>query len=318
MGEAIQLQQYLVTRLKQSSDDELTAMWTRLEKGLVASGSDDATSIECAASLVAQEMLCRDMAIEGEELLGLAKSRGRLSDRLALLPDQIPLSGGDVYLVVHEDGDLLLVGGDKALGCSAAVAKSLHDVGIPATLAIAQAGDSDSSVQLYQLALVRADAGKTGPIAPQHQESERRLNDGSRATFIACSSDEKQIIYYLVSEPGTVDAHGHRITADVIEDALHGYMANSRELKIEHGKDGPLRHLAPQRGARITGRAIVVEGYVAPMELASFHGRKPPDGPIKAGSSIVGVHYTDPKLWQALKAEEHGISWGGFARKIDK
>ena len=95
-------------------------------------------------------------------------------------------------------------------------------------------------------------------------------------------------------------------------------MAKSRKLKIEHGKDGALRFLAPQRGGSIDGRAVIVEGFIAPVDMDTFHGQKPPDGPIKRGSSIVAVHYTDAKLWRELKEREHGISWGGFAAKVSK
>jgi 2'-5' RNA ligase len=125
------------------------------------------------------------------------------------------------------------------------------------------------------------------------------------AVRIACSAGDKQIIYYLVSEPGTVDAHGHRITEEQIEDALHGYVANSREIKLEHSKS-------------LRGRAVLVEAFVAPMELTEFHGERPPDGPIKKGSSIAAVHYTDTKLWKELKDIDHGISWGGYARKVSR
>jgi len=125
------------------------------------------------------------------------------------------------------------------------------------------------------------------------------------ARAIACAAPEAQVIYYLVSEPGTVDAHGHRIEAEEIERAMHGYMAGGREVKLEH-RD------------RITGRAVVVEGYVAPCDLHSFHGQVPPGGPIVEGSSIVAIHYTDPELWRELRDTQHGISWGGMAARIER
>jgi 2'-5' RNA ligase len=125
------------------------------------------------------------------------------------------------------------------------------------------------------------------------------------ARSIACAASEKQVIYYLVSEPNAADAHGHRISAEDIEAALHGYVANSREVKLEHRDT-------------ITGKATVVEAYVAPADLATFHGQVPPDGPIKQGSSIVAIHYSDPALWQELRDAPHGISWGGMAARVDR
>lgn len=121
------------------------------------------------------------------------------------------------------------------------------------------------------------------------------------ATRLAKSADEQQVIYYLVSEPDTVDAHGHQISATEIRRALHSYMNGKREVRLEHDKE-------------ITGRAIVVEGFVAPMDLSEFHGEKLAE-PVRAGSSIVAIHYPDEALWDRLRDEDHGISWGGYARK---
>jgi len=143
-----------------------------------------------------------------------------------------------------------------------------------------------------------------GALSPW-DNAEHMADAAPSAIKVACSSPAKQIIYYLVSEPGVSDAHGHSMSPEQIEDALHGYMANSRELKLEHQKP-------------ITGRAVIVEGFIAPMTLTQFHGVLPPDGPIKEGSSIVGVHYEDTDLWNMLSAEEHGISWGGYASRMER
>lgn len=167
--------------------------------------------------------------------------------------------------------------------------------------------------QLLAVCPLQGHAPIAKPAWSQPGEPEEPM---AQATRIACSADDKQIIYYLVSEPETVDAHGHRIKAQDIEDALHGYMAGQRKVKLEHGKEeGLVRQLGRKD---IPGKAIVVEGFIAPQELTEFHGALPPDGPIAKGSSIVGIHYTDAGLWRQLKATDHGISWGGYARKVNR
>jgi hypothetical protein len=123
------------------------------------------------------------------------------------------------------------------------------------------------------------------------------------ASKLSKSADEWRVIYYIVSEPDTVDAHGHQIDADTIRRALHAYMNGKREVRFEHDKE-------------ITGRAVIVEGFVAPCELTEFHGEKL-ESPVAAGSSIVGIHYPDDALWQKLRDDEHGISFGGYARQVE-
>lgn len=130
---------------------------------------------------------------------------------------------------------------------------------------------------------------------------EAAVKKRTEAVRISKSAPEKQVIYYLVSEPGTVDAHGHSLEPEEIERALHSYMAGARKLKVEHKRPMP-------------GGAVVVEGYVAPCDLPRFHGDDV-DPPIPAGASIIAVHYPDREVWEELRDTDHGISWAGWAKE---
>lgn len=161
---------------------------------------------------------------------------------------------------------------------------------------------ADTTLETFPLLGRRPSESASWMLGPRRQLPGAEVKTSAR---VLCSSEpEKQIIYYMVSEPDAVDAHGHRISKADVEQALWSYMAGERHMHIEHGPS-------------IDGRAVVVEGYIAPCELKSFHGAPLFDEPVPEGASIVGVHYPDRQLWKRLSAEPHGISWGGFAQKED-
>lgn len=302
---------WTMTDVEKLADSGLENTWKWLEGRLQKNRKQLAGTIgvERAASLLLQELWARDMDAPDGELQELAKSRATLRERLDMLPGAIPLQGSEISLTLQAGNNLGLEATLSQPHEVQAVADALRAVGIPVLRGDGQHKSEAPPVQLYSLALVKSETLQSvgGEGAAPHENSvatERKDTEGGRAEFIACSAPEKQIIYYLVSEPDSVDAHGHQISAADIESALHGYMANSREVKLEHKKT-------------VTGRAVVVEGFIAPADLHEFHGAEPPDGPIKKGSSIVGIHYTDGNLWDELRSVDHGISWGGFAQKVD-
>lgn len=232
---------------------------------------------------------------DATDLETVAKSQSTMHARLSALPGVISLSDGYVGLSLEGDGALLA--SSRSAKCAERVRGSLESVGVPSEIS-APAGDQ---IPVYDLALIKSDQWASSPDGADTgvSDSEPEVS----ATMLAKSEPEWQVIYYLVSEPDTVDAHGDQIDSDTVRGALHAYMRGEREIRIEHGAQV------------VTGRATVVEGFIAPCDMGSFHGRLL-DTPILEGSSIVGIHYPDRSLWEQYRDVDHGISWGGMARRV--
>lgn len=275
--------------LRSAKDAELGAIWNKLEKWHAR--TEDKEPFERAASHVLQELLARKLAVEPGDLEAGARKHGSLAKRLEGLPAMVVFEEGAVRLSKSEGGAAMVSAGGEVLG-ELLGAELLQ-------------GDGTDPVPVYDMALVRSDCrpATMNKSANGWLVFNPEVEPEQRAVKVGKSADEKQIIYYVVSEPDSTDAHGEKISADTIEEALHKYMISERAVRLEHEKE-------------ITGRAEVVEGYVAPCDLETFHGQKPGSGTVKAGSSIVAIRYTDKALWDELKKSDHGISWGGEAKRV--
>jgi hypothetical protein len=117
--------------------------------------------------------------------------------------------------------------------------------------------------------------------------------------MILCAAPAKRVVYYLVARDGMKDSHGHRIERGEIEEGAYGYVTKSRQLKFEHGPN-------------IDGRAELVEFFLASDDMATFWGEE-----VKPGDWIVGIRYDKP-LYELVLKGDYGISWGGYAEKVEK
>lgn len=99
--------------------------------------------------------------------------------------------------------------------------------------------------------------------------------------FTKSEQDEQKLVYGIVYEPDVPDAHGDFMTAEEIEKAAHGFLAEAREIDINHSFEG--------------GTGVVVESYVAPDEF--MIGSKQ----IAKGSWVLVTRASD-EVWEQIKA----------------
>lgn len=106
---------------------------------------------------------------------------------------------------------------------------------------------------------------------------------------------EQQLVYGVILEPDTFDAHGDKVSAEEIEQAAHSYLVNSRIIGRQHMEKA---------------NAQLVESNIAPVDY-ELNG-----APVKQGSWVGVVKVLDPSLWQSVKeGKVTGFSIGGLAEK---
>ncbi|MGG0047087.1 XkdF-like putative serine protease domain-containing protein [Bacillus subtilis] len=111
-------------------------------------------------------------------------------------------------------------------------------------------------------------------------------------------ADEQKLVYGIVYEPDTVDAHGDFMRAAEIEKAAHGFLKDAREIDKQHDFQG--------------GVGEVVESYVAPADF-EMNGET-----IKKGSWVL-VTKASEEVWEQIKKGEiTGYSMAGTAETIEK
>lgn len=84
-------------------------------------------------------------------------------------------------------------------------------------------------------------------------KSEKQPDFQKEVRILAKEADEQKLVYGIVYEPDTVDAHGDFMTAAEIEKAAHGFLKDARQIDKQHDFQG--------------GVGEVVESYVAPKRL---------------------------------------------------
>ncbi|KYC95458.1 MULTISPECIES: XkdF-like putative serine protease domain-containing protein [Bacillus] len=129
-------------------------------------------------------------------------------------------------------------------------------------------------------------------------KSEKHPDFQKEVKVIAKEADEQKLVYGIVYEPDTVDAHGDFMTAAEIEKAAHGFLKDAREIDKQHDFQG--------------GVGEVVESYVAPADF-EMNGET-----IKKGSWVLVTKASDEVWEQIKKGEITGYSMAGTAETIEK
>lgn len=109
------------------------------------------------------------------------------------------------------------------------------------------------------------------------------------------ADQEQQLVYGVILEPETFDAHGDKVSTEEIQQAAHEYLVKSRIIGRQHSEQA---------------NAQLVESNIAPVdyELNS--------APVKQGSWVGVVKVLDSKLWADIKdGKVTGFSIGGLAEK---
>ncbi|MEC0935426.1 XkdF-like putative serine protease domain-containing protein [Bacillus atrophaeus] len=124
-------------------------------------------------------------------------------------------------------------------------------------------------------------------------KSEKQPDFQKEVKVLAKEADEQKLVYGIVYEPDTVDAHGDFMTAAEIEKAAHGFLKDAREIDKQHDFQG--------------GVGEVVESYVAPADF-QMNGET-----IKKGSWVL-VTKASEAVWDEIKKGEiTGYSMAGIA-----
>ncbi|MGG1248487.1 XkdF-like putative serine protease domain-containing protein [Bacillus spizizenii] len=124
-------------------------------------------------------------------------------------------------------------------------------------------------------------------------KSEKQPDFQKEVKVIAKEADEQKLVYGIVYEPDSVDAHGDFMTAAEIEKAAHGFLKDAREIDKQHDFQG--------------GVGAVVESYVAPADF-EMNGET-----IKKGSWVL-VTKASEEIWEEIKKGEiTGYSMAGIA-----
>jgi len=135
----------------------------------------------------------------------------------------------------------------------------------------------------------------------------------NRKTFLMSKSEEKnpdvefdvrvikddnsvqKLLYGIVYEPDTVDAHGDLMSMAEIEKTAHEFNVRYRNIDSEHNL--------------MAGAGEVVESYIAPCDLNIN------ESPVKKGSWVLVTKATD-EIWQDyINGDITGYSMFGIARK---
>lgn len=129
-------------------------------------------------------------------------------------------------------------------------------------------------------------------------KSEKQPDFQKEVRILAKEADEQKLVYGIVYEPDTVDAHGDFMTAAEIEKAAHGFLKDARQIDKQHDFQG--------------GVGEVVESYVAPADF-EMNGET-----IKKGSWVL-VTKASEEVWEQIKKGEiTGYSMAGTAETIEK
>ncbi|QAW46508.1 phage portal protein [Bacillus subtilis] len=129
-------------------------------------------------------------------------------------------------------------------------------------------------------------------------KSEKQPDFYKEVKVLVKEAAEQKLVYGIVYEPDTVDAHGDFMTATEIEKAAHGFLKDARQIDKQHDFHG--------------GVGEVVESYVAPADF-EMNGET-----IKKGSWVL-VTKASEEVWEQIKKGEiTGYSMAGTAETIEK
>lgn len=115
---------------------------------------------------------------------------------------------------------------------------------------------------------------------------------------IAKADNAQKLVYGVVLEPETVDAHQDKISEDEIQKSAHGYLVNYAIVRKQHDK---------------ISDADVVESYIAPCDF-ELEGQT-----VKKGSWIMVTKVHDDATWEEIqKGEITGYSVWGYANREEE
>lgn len=111
--------------------------------------------------------------------------------------------------------------------------------------------------------------------------------------LVTKADDPQKLVYGVVYEPETEDAHGDYMEAETIEKAAHSFMEDYQQIDKQHDFT--------------TSAGKVVESYVAPVDMAIE------DTTITKGTWVLVTKATD-EMWEDIqKGEFTGYSLAGTA-----
>lgn len=327
--------------LRKATDEVLLAAWAKLTNWhkQATRKKNDTTPFARFGGYLLQELRRRELDPGDGPLTLEAVEKSTLASRMDDLPDLVTLAKGLVWIeesagvpaidmeeISASQGSLTVEGSWNMLGAAmeaAGLPTGFMTKADPQPVDVLACCADEGAVPLYDLALVRS-VQPEAPLGAGFWEivekadpgwdvkadgAEQHHMDVSKALCpVLCAQAEKRIIWYQVAVPGDADTYGHKITAEEIEDACHGYMGH-QGVRYNHGKD-------------ISDAAKTVENYLMPCPIpvgGKFRGQDvtAEDGPIVEGTWLAAIQY-DQKLWAKLKDLDHGISWGGYARKVNR
>ncbi|MDU7578389.1 MAG: XkdF-like putative serine protease domain-containing protein [Bacillus subtilis] len=129
-------------------------------------------------------------------------------------------------------------------------------------------------------------------------KSEKEPDFQKEVSVLVKEADEQKLVYGIVYEPDTVDAHGDFMTAAEIEKAAHGFLKDACQIDKQHDFQ--------------SGVGEVVESYVAPSDF-EMNGET-----IKKGSWVL-VTKASEEVWEQIKRGEiTGYSMAGTAETFEK
>lgn len=124
-------------------------------------------------------------------------------------------------------------------------------------------------------------------------KSEEQPNFEKPVKVIKSDDEAERLVYGIVYEPDTIDAHGDFADAKTIEKAAHEFMLKYRQIDKNHDF--------------VAGVGEVVESYIAPADM-ELNGE-----PVKKGTWILTTK-ADEDTWEAVKRGEfQGYSLAGVA-----
>ena len=124
-------------------------------------------------------------------------------------------------------------------------------------------------------------------------KSEEQPNFEKPVKVIKSDDEAERLVYGIVYEPDTIDAHGDFTDAKTIEKAAHEFMLKYRQIDKNHDF--------------VAGVGEVVESYIAPADM-ELNGE-----PVKKGTWILTTK-ADEETWEAVKKGEfQGYSLAGVA-----
>jgi hypothetical protein len=141
---------------------------------------------------------------------------------------------------------------------------------------------------------------------PDDPEAARALKEPdedtvTKSVFVPILKADKalQIITGVVLRPEVVDAHGDIMSADVIRESAHKFLAaHNKQTKLK------LQHKSFK-----AGRFDLVESFIAPMDLTIG------DKIVKGGSWVMSVRVNDAAIWKQVQDKKiTGFSIGGRAK----